>query len=341
MSIRVKNKKRFGIWCIVFLLMLFSFIFAVNKRLGGDKVVSENKKSSVSHVALAAAKDGSIAFSESKYFKRYIIECKNNIGQVKWEESKEYIDIVIKKNEIAKLNLKGENTSEAKDIYYDNSKDNIIIKVKKAFAENNLVYVDRNDSRKIVVLVAKEENPFKHTVVLDAGHGGDDKGANFGSIYEKDITMKIVNYTAEDLMFSGFKIVKTREEDKLLALKEISVISNAASADLFISVHINSNKVSKYKGVTTYYYDSNNQKNERIKLAETLQKELVKSDSWEDRGIASDNLAVLKNSKIPCVLLELGFMSNIEDRDKLLRDEVLKNFSSNITKGIMNYFSVE
>jgi N-acetylmuramoyl-L-alanine amidase len=135
--------------------------------------------------------------------------------------------------------------------------------------------------------------------------------------------------------------VKTREEDKLLALKEISAISNAASADLFISVHINSNKVSKYKGVTTYYYDSNNQKDERIKLAETLQKELVKSDSWEDRGIASDNLAVLKNSKIPCVLLELGFMSNLEDRDKLLRDEVLKNFSSNITKGIMNYFSVE
>jgi N-acetylmuramoyl-L-alanine amidase len=341
MSIRVKNKKRFGIWCVVFLLMLFNLILAVNERLGGDKVTSENKKPSVSPVAFAAAKDGSIAFSESKYFKRYVIDCKNNIGQVKWEESKEYIDIEIKKNEIAKLNLKGDNTSEAKDIYYDNSKNNIIIKVKKAFGENNLVYVDSNDSRKIVVLIAKENNPFKHTVVLDAGHGGEDKGANFGSIYEKDITMKIVNYAAEDLMFNGFKVVKTRAEDKLLDLNEISNISNAASADLFISVHINSNKISKYKGITTYYYDSNNQKDKRIRLAQTLQKELVKSDSWEDRGIASDNLSVLRNSEIPCVLLELGFISNLEDRDKLLRDEVLKNFSSNITKGIVNYFSLE
>jgi N-acetylmuramoyl-L-alanine amidase len=342
MRVKVKNKRRFGLWCIVFLLMLLNLIFAVNTRLSGDKVVSDDKKTSVSHVALAADKDGSIAFSESKYFKRYIIDCKNNIEQVKWEESKEYINVILNKSDIEKLNLKGESTVEAKDIYYDNSKDNIIIKVKKAFNENNLVYVDSNDNKKIVVLIAKEENPFKHTVVLDAGHGGEDKGANFGSIYEKDITLKIVNYTAESLMFNGFKVVKTRDEDKFLYLDEISDIANKASADLFISVHINSNKLIKYKGITTYYYDSSGyQKDERIKLARALQKELVKSDNWEDRGIAKDNLAVLRNSEIPCVLLELGFMSNSEDRDKLMRDEVLKSFSYNITKGLLNYFSIE
>jgi N-acetylmuramoyl-L-alanine amidase len=342
MGIRVKNKKRFGFWCIVFVLMLLNLIFAASKRLGGDKVISEDKKSTVSQVAMAADEDGSVAFSESKYFKRYIIDCRNNIGQVKWEESKEYIDIVLKKNEIAKLNLKGENTLEAKDIYYDNSKENIIIKVKKAFNENNLVYVDSNNNKKIVVLIAKEENPFKHTVVLDAGHGGIDKGANYGSIYEKNITLKIVNYAEDELVFNGIKVMKTRDEDKFLELDEISNISNRASADLFISVHINSNKVSMYKGITTYYYDSNGyQKDERIKLAQTLQKELVKSDNWEDRGIAKDNLAVLRNSKIPCVLLELGFLSNSQDRDKLMKDEVLKNFSSNIAKGIVNYFSGE
>jgi N-acetylmuramoyl-L-alanine amidase len=322
--------------------MLLNLIFAVNNRLSGNKVVSDNKKTLVSHVALAADKEGSIAFSESKYFKRYIIDCKNNIEQVKWEESKEYIDVILNKSEIEKLNLKGESVEEAKDIYYDYSKDNIIIKVKKAFNENNLVYVDSNDNKKIVVLIAKEEKPFKHTVVLDAGHGGEDKGANFGSIYEKDITLKIANYTAESLMFNGFKVVKTRDEDKFLYLDEISDIANKASADLFISVHINSNKLSKYKGITTYYYDANGyQKNERIKLAGALQKELVKSDNWENRGIAKDNLAVLRNSEIPCALLELGFMSNSEDRDKLMKDEVLKNFSSNIIKGVVSYFSIE
>ena len=143
-------------------------------------------------------------------------------------------------------------------------------------------------------------------------------------------------------MFNGFKVVKTRDKDKFLDLEEIPNISNRASADLFISVHINSNKVSKYKGITTYYYDSNGyQKDERIKLASAIQKELVKSDNWEDRGIAKDNLAVLRKSEAPSALLELGFISNADDRDKLLKEDILRNFSANITKGIMIYFSAE
>ncbi|WP_250814486.1 N-acetylmuramoyl-L-alanine amidase family protein [Clostridium swellfunianum] len=342
MNVRVKNKRRFGLWCIVFLLMFLNLIFAINKRLSNDSTISKKQKIALNYKVLAGDKDGSITYSESKYFKKYIIDCKSNNSLVKWEEGKEYIDISLKKDEIKKLNIKVEESSENKDIYYDDSSNNLMIKIKKAYNENNFVNVDSNDAKKIVVLIAKEEKPFRATVVLDAGHGGEDKGASYNGLFEKDITLKIVNFTSEELMFNGFKVVKTREKDELLYLNQIAKIANEASADLFVSVHINSNKIDKYKGVSAYYYDVNGfQKDERIKLARTIQKELIKNDNWEDRGIARESLSVLRNSEVPCVLLELGFISNYEDRSKLMKDEVLKNFGINITKGVSNYFSAE
>jgi N-acetylmuramoyl-L-alanine amidase len=342
MRVRVRNKKIFGLWCCVFLLIVLNLFFAINKRLEGSG--TSNKQASItgSQIALAADKDGSISFAESKYFKKYVIDCKSDASQIKWQESKDSIIIVLKKSDISKLNLKAENEVENNHIYYDDSKDNLQIKIKKNFNENNSIYIDSNDRKKIIVLIAKEEKPFHHTLVLDAGHGGEDKGTNFGSVYEKDITLKIANYAAEELKFNGFKVIKTRDKDELIELQEISNIANAAGADAFISVHINSNKVSKYKGVTTYYFDPNgHQKDERIKLANTVQKELVKSDKWEDRGIAREDYSVLRETDIPCVLLECGFLSNSEDKDKLLKDQVLKNFAVNIAKGMLNYYSLK
>ena len=342
MKVKVKNKKRFSLWCFVLVFMFLNLAFAISKRSSADKMASNDSSISTSHVALAADKDGSISSQENKYFKKYVIDCVNDLDNIKREDSKEFIEIHFNKNDISKINLKGEKIS-SKDIYYDdNSKDKTVIKIKKNYDENNFVYVDKNDSKKVIVLVAKEEKPFHHIVVLDPGHGGEDKGANYRSIYEKDITLKIANYAAEELRFNGFKVVQTRDSDKLLSLREIGDITNAASGDVFVSVHINDNKSSIYKGVNTYYYDPNDyQKDERIKFANIMQKELAKNDNWEDRGIMRQNLAVLRYSEIPCVLVECGFLSNPEDREKLTRDEVLKNFAVNITKGIQKYLEVE
>lgn len=239
------------------------------------------------------------------------------------------------------MSLRGESNKEVKDIFYDNSNDNLIIKFKKNF-NDNFVYLDRSNTKKIVVLIAKKQNPFHHVIVLDAGHGGEDKGANVGKIYEKDITLKIADYAEEELRFRGFKVIKTRDEDKLVPLADIGKIANAASADLFVSVHINFNNDSIYKGVSTYYYAPNGyQEKERIRLAETIQKELVKSDNWEDRGILSENFQVLRETKMPSVLLECGFLSNPQDRSKLTKDEVLKNFAVNIANGVENYLAID
>ncbi len=178
----------------------------------------------------------------------------------------------------------------------------------------------------------------KNVVVLDAGHGGVDKGTSYKNMYEKDLTLKIVKYTEACLKNKGYKVILTRSSDELIPLKEIGNKVNESEANVFVSIHVNSLKDIKFKGITTLYYDvEGKQKEERIKLASIIEKEVVKSDKWENKGIKKQSIAILRYSKMPCALVECGFITNAEDRDKLNNDEVLKRLSKNISNGIITY----
>lgn len=193
-----------------------------------------------------------------------------------------------------------------------------------------------NKDKKFSVKQNQENN--KYTIVLDAGHGGIDRGTSYGNMYEKDLTLKIVKYAQEYLESKGYNVVLTRNSDVLVPLKEIGNRVNAANGDVFVSVHINSIDDANFKGITTLYYDPKGyQTNERIKLAKTLENAAIKSDNWSSKGIKKQNVAVLRYSKIPCALVECGFITNSEDRSKLSRDSVLKNLAHNISDGIIKY----
>lgn len=293
------------------------------------------------NVALAADKNGSITLEENEFYKKYIIDCKKSTEKLNFDEKNDLIEVSVMKDAIDNVNIKSSSKVQGKDVTYDKNENRIILKFKKKFKENNYIYLDNENKKKIIVLLSKQEKPYNHVAVLDPGHGGVDKGTNLKNIYEKDLTYKIANYAEKELIFRGCKIIKTRYEDKWIDLKEIGNITNNANAEAFVSVHINSNKESKYNGITTYYYYNakGEQKDERIALANTMQKELLKSDNWYDRGIIRNNLAVLRYSNIPGVLLECGFLSNDEDKDKLSKEEVLKNLGNNISKGLLNYLN--
>lgn len=178
----------------------------------------------------------------------------------------------------------------------------------------------------------------KRVIVLDAGHGGIDNGTSYKNMYEKNLTLKIVKYAETYLKSKGYKVILTRDKDELIPLKEIGNRVNAADANVFVSIHINSLNDVKFKGITTLYYDVNGyEKDERIKLSNIIEKEVVKSDKWESKGIKKQNIAVLRYSKIPCALVECGFITNQEDRNKLNKDEVLKRLSENISNGVIKY----
>jgi N-acetylmuramoyl-L-alanine amidase len=343
MRVRVANKRKFAFWCCIFIIIIFNLIFAVGKRIAGDFFVRDSVQLSVTkgYKVLAADSSGSISFEENSYFKRYVIDCKDDISAVRWEESKEYIDINLKKGNVANLKIKADKGTEIKDIFADEKKEDLTIRLKKNFNDNNKVYVDKADSKKLVILISKVESPFHHKVVIDAGHGGVDVGTSYEDLLEKDINLSISQYAEKELLYNGFNVVMTRDEDEFLQLAEIGNIANNADADAFISVHINSFKESQYNGVSTYYYDPKGyQADERLRLANIMQEELLKRDEWVDRGIFKENFQVLSESKIPCVLLECGFITNLGDREKLANETVLRNFGLSITKGLLSYFNV-
>ncbi|AWI03011.1 N-acetylmuramoyl-L-alanine amidase family protein [Clostridium drakei] len=197
--------------------------------------------------------------------------------------------------------------------------------------------VDKGETKKSAATNINK-NISKDVIVLDAGHGGIDNGTSYKNLYEKDLTLKMVKYAEAYLKSKGYTVVLTRNKDELIPLKEIGRRVNASSGTVFVSIHVNSISDANFKGITTLYYDVQDyQKDERIKLANILEKEAVKSDKWESKGIKKQNVAILRYSKIPCALVECGFITNSEDRDKLSKDEVLKRLSENISNGIIKY----
>lgn len=180
----------------------------------------------------------------------------------------------------------------------------------------------------------------KITIVLDAGHGGADKGTSYNNLNEKDINLKIVNYIKKELEAKGFRIVLTRDKDELIPLKQIGEITNSSNAKLMVSIHINSYKDTGIKGITGYYYSNKNSiLKERMILAEDIVNSICSNSNWINNGIKSQNLAVLRYSNIPCALIECGYITNKDDREKLKDDSTLMNMAENIVSGIINYIN--
>lgn len=192
----------------------------------------------------------------------------------------------------------------------------------------------------VVKMSNNHSSSKKYCIVLDPGHGGIDRGTSYGNMNEKDLTLKIAKYAESYLKSQGDVVFLTRDKDKLVPLKEIGNKTNSYHADVFVSIHVNSLNDKNFNGITALYYDVNGyQKSERIRLAKTIESQAVKNDGWESRGIRRQNLAVLRYSKIPGVLMECGFITNDEDRKRLSNDDVLKRLAKNISDGIIKYLN--
>lgn len=285
--------------------------------------------------------DGCISEEQNNFFIKYTFRCKDNINTINKTETNKAVSLKIDKNElpIAALNTKINPKGNRIDVSSDTSDE--IITIKKINKDNNFTYIDSLNNKNIVVLISKLKNPYKYKIVLDPGHGGIDVGANAGKLYEKDLTLKIVKFMPEFLRYNGFNIKFTRETDKAVDYKyEIPKIVNSAGADLFVSIHINSYTDHREHGTGVYYYDSDGtQKSKRIQLASDIAREIPKCDNWNNRGIFSEKYCVLRKSKIPCALVECGFISNPDDRKRLQDDNVLKRLAYNISNGIEKYIN--
>lgn len=181
------------------------------------------------------------------------------------------------------------------------------------------------------------------TIIVDAGHGGTDSGAKSGKIFEKDIVLKITGYLTEELTKLGARVIKTRPDDKFVELKERSRIANDARADLFVSVHVNSNTIANStSGSITFFHKAASQGQV---LAVAIEDQLKQAGKLPSKGPMSDQkiyqsgFAVLRNSTMPGVLVETGFINNAKDRAALVTDAYQRQIAKAIALALIELAS--
>lgn len=146
-----------------------------------------------------------------------------------------------------------------------------------------------------------------NTVVIDAGHGGKDRGGIPGQrISEKALTLDVARRLRADLREAGLHTVMTRTHDAFVSLQDRVAIANAQRNAVLVSIHFNAATRGGASGIETYYF-----KSAAAPLAMTIQTRLLKSVSNEDnRGVKPQRYYVLRKTQIPAVLVECGFLTN-------------------------------
>ncbi|MBR0490863.1 MAG: N-acetylmuramoyl-L-alanine amidase [Clostridia bacterium] len=190
------------------------------------------------------------------------------------------------------------------------------------------------------------------TVILDAGHGVPDEGAQSSNgTTEAESNLKIALKVQNLLEQSGCTVLLTRSDEnaiydidsKTLKQKKISdihnrvKIGNESSADAFVSIHLNKIPQSQYYGWQTFYKDGNA---DGKKLAAAIQNSLNNAIDKENNRVSKtiDNVYIIKHIEIPTTIVECGFLSNPEEEKQLLDDDYQNRLAWGIYSGIINYF---
>ena len=208
------------------------------------------------------------------------------------------------------------------------------------------------------------------SVVIDVGHGGRDPGAigSFGP--EKTIVLKVARLLSHHLEKLGYKTHLTRESDQAVSLKERTELVGRVSADLFLSLHANASEKSDAMGIETYYLalgsdetskmvalreNAGMQQNlkeleglittilkgsksqESQQLAETVQQQLIKRTTANNRGVKHAPFVVLTGTKVPAILIEIGFVTNPTEAIKLNNPKYQNQIAEAIAIGVDRY----
>ena len=172
-------------------------------------------------------------------------------------------------------------------------------------------------------------------LIFDYGHGGTDPGAMYKGRKEADDVLSIGKSVATEVRRHGVTLDETRTTDKTVTLRERSNLENRKKYDYFISFHRNAFQPEKAKGVETFLYTTGGAQAKQ--LAERIQKELV-AVGFANRGVKRANFHVLRETKAPAVLIEIGFIDNTADNQ--LFDKKRKQIVEGIARAILNQVGV-
>jgi N-acetylmuramoyl-L-alanine amidase len=173
-------------------------------------------------------------------------------------------------------------------------------------------------------------------IAIDPGHGGRDPGAvGINNLRETDIVLPIGLKVAELLRQQGAGVLLTRQDDQEIDLEPRVTAANRANANLFVSIHANSINLSRpdVNGAEVYYYGTDT----NAELASYLQQSIIEATDMNDRGIHQARFHVLVYTRMPSILIEVGFVTGAEDAARLSDPNFRVLMAQAITRGILQY----
>jgi len=213
-----------------------------------------------------------------------------------------------------------------------------------------------------IIQAIEDYNNRKITVYLDPGHGGTDTGAYYGGVAEREINLEVSKKVSNQLTDLGYEVIMSRNSqsnsyhsdsnDDIYARPEKA---NELDADIYVSVHHNAMPGnSSVSGIETYYYGPSSnypplpentgshtdpeRLNKSLELATLIQDELIEASGANDRGVKRGAFVVVRETKMPAVLLELGYMSNPAELNRVTSDSYQNILADAVVRGINQYF---
>lgn len=214
-------------------------------------------------------------------------------------------------------------------------------KIQLSFMPLTDVPVDPNAPIDQPVVIEPENPPAENDVfdvVIDPGHGGTDPGAkSVLNMWEKEfnlaVSLKMKTLLEKE---SKIKVHLTRTGDTYPSLGERVKFAESLKADLFLSIHSNSAASASIMGAETYYYRDNSKS-----LAAIIHKRLIAGTGTKDRGVKKEAYKVIKETTMPAVLIEAGFLSNASDSKMLFDDASQSRIAAELAAGIKEYLNVK
>ena len=209
-------------------------------------------------------------------------------------------------------------------------------RIGKFKANKNTSYIKKRGYDHIQLPNVKQN---KFSVIIDPGHGGPDPGAiGIGGIRETDVVLEVSKIVKKLLSEKGVKAILTRENEVDLDLFPRVALANNSDANIFVSIHANASRGKRrdINGLETFYF-----KGWRGRLlAKRIQKQILRvSPGSPDRGVKQGRYYVIKNTKMPAVLVEIGFLTGRLDARRLEKTTHRKKIAYAIAKGILDYLS--
>jgi len=176
-------------------------------------------------------------------------------------------------------------------------------------------------------------------IFVDAGHGGEDAGCSRAGVMEKEINLEIALKVRDQLETLGYKVIMAMDSDVTVSKEERVEQANAAQADIYVSIHQNATDDGSDASGMEVWYDGADTTRSNERLARLIRQQTIKSTQVVERELRGNaDFHVTGSTKMPSCLIETGFLTNADERNKLITEEYQEQVATGIVQGIDYYF---